>query len=337
MPTTFIPPGQAINPLEVRRLVARGRALGLIRNAGDTPVRPAGMQAAVNDGLRSSWIDVTPTQAKEWLERNFRNRSVSDDVVTAYARDMVNGAWAETHQGIAFNDRDELVDGQHRLKAIIASGRTVRMMVTFGLPAKIKGAEVTTMDAIDRGRTRSVADQLKIQHGMKNGSVIAAVTATLGTLCYGERTRRLSVGQTLEIFRAFEPEVLWLIERRSKEYGLRAAGVLAAFAFALATERDTKDGRIAAAYELLVGDAKIEAGRPLRYLRDFLRSDEARLLSRGTDRGIAELVLNTLRLEAEGKPAEIVTLGNDGRDFFRAMQAERADKIARIFTLSKPA
>ena len=331
MPTTFVPSG-SFNPTEIRRLVARGRELGLVRDA-NAPLDKSGTPVANHSGLRAVWIDVTPAQAEEWLTRNFRNRSISEDVVAAYARDMANGVWAATHQGIAFNDRDELVDGQHRLKAIIASGRTVRMMVTFGLPAKIKDAEVTTMDAIDRGRTRSVADQLKIQHGMKNGSVIAAVTATLGTLCYGERTRRLSVGQTLEIFRAFEPEVLWLIERRSKEHGLRAAGVLAAFAFALAAERGAKDTKIAAAYELLVGDAKIEAGRPLRYLRDFLRSDEARLLSRGTDRGVAELVLSTLHLEAQGKAAEIVTLGHDGRDFFRAKQTERADKIASIFTL----
>jgi hypothetical protein len=124
--------------------------------------------------------------------------------VDAYARDMLNGVWVPTHQGLAFNDRDELIDGQHRLQAIVKSGCTVRMMVTFGLASVIDGKEMTTMDAVDRGRTRSVADQLKIQHGFKDGAITAAICTNLAAICSQERTRRLSVGQTLEIFRAFE-------------------------------------------------------------------------------------------------------------------------------------
>ena len=48
----------------------------------------------------------------------------------------------------------------------------------FGLASKIEGSKMTTMDAVDRGRTRSVADQLKIQHGLKAGSKIAGLAAS---------------------------------------------------------------------------------------------------------------------------------------------------------------
>ncbi len=96
---------------EIRRIVARGKQTGALRLPGDaTPVEKNGQPVAAMAGLRSQWIDVTPATAKQWLENNFRNRPISDDVITAYARDITNGTWVPTHQGIAFNDRDELID-----------------------------------------------------------------------------------------------------------------------------------------------------------------------------------------------------------------------------------
>jgi len=323
----------------------------LIHDAGaPAKVEKNGQPAAKllrQDGeiLQSQWMDVTPEMAKRWLDNNFRNRPLVGDVVAAYARDMTNGVWVPTHQGIAFNDADELIDGQHRLNAIVRSAKTVRMMVTFGLPSKIAGSEMTTMDAVDRGRTRSVADQLKIQHAMKDGSVIAAICANLGSICHGERTRRLSVGQTLDIFRAFEHAVIFVITHRSKEYGLRTTGVLAAFAFALATEADFTDeetyragcgsGIISRMFETLVDGDGLREKMPLTHLRAFLVSDDAKLLNRGTDRGVAELVLQAVWLEMKGKPIGKLEMGMEGINHFRALQAERVRKVGKIFVLPK--
>ena len=357
MVTTRIPSGSSaeqFDPDEIRRLVAHGKAAGLIRAAADRPPPPpappagkrslpvlaplakdAGAPVAVEAGLRSVWMDVTPEQARAWLERNFRNRPVSEDVVASYARDMLRGAWVGTHQGIAFNDRDELIDGQHRLRAILRAGIPIRLMVTYGLPAKIKGAEMTTMDAVDRGRTRSVADQLKIQHGLSQGSIIAAVAGSLGALCYGERTRRLSVGHTLEVYRAFQPSVDWLLPRRARGHGLRAAGVLAGFAFAMEQGGERFAARIRGYYEQLIATppAPLEPRRPLAVLRAFLTSEEARLLTRGTDRGVAELVCNAIHLELQGARVDLIDLKPAGRDFFRELMPERVAKISAIFRL----
>ncbi len=44
---------------------------------------------------------------------------------------MREGHWDTTHQGIAIASDGTLVDGQHRLLAIVESGVTVRMNVTF--------------------------------------------------------------------------------------------------------------------------------------------------------------------------------------------------------------
>jgi hypothetical protein len=318
------------DPEEIRRLVQLGKQRGLIHEAGEArKIAKDGRDVTEQHlALRSQWIEVTPERARAWLENNFRNRPLSDDVVRAYARDMTNGAWIATHQGIAFNDADELIDGQHRLHAIVLSGVTVRMMVTFGLPSKIEGKEMTTMDAVDRGRTRSVADQLKIQHGFRDAGITAAICASVASICCGERTRRLSVGQTLEVFRAYEEPIGRVIAVRAKAHGLRSAGVLAGFVFALAAEE-----KAGALFARLNDEGAQERLAPMGLLRSFLTSDEAKLFTPTLNRGLAELVLQAVWLELRGKTVAKLEMGTDGVEHFRKLQKERVAKIAGIFKL----
>lgn len=325
------------NPDEIRRAVQRAKDRGLIHPAGTaTPIAKNGQPAAALASVRSQWMQVDPDTARRWLNNNFRNRPIAEDTVNAYARDMLGGVWVPTHQGVAFNDREELIDGQHRLHAIIRSGITVRMMVTFGLPSHIQGREMTTMDAVDRGRTRTVADQLKIQHGFKHGGVIAGICAQIATLCNDTRTRRLSVQQTLEIYRAYEDQINHVIAHRSKEHGLRQIGVIAAFAFAMATEKKFVSGHIAPMLDQINTGQGIKPRSALARLRDFLISDEAKILTRGTNRGVAELVLHAILLQLAGNPVATLELSQDGAAHFRAAQKARVAKITAIFTIPAP-
>jgi hypothetical protein len=327
---------------EIRNFVEEMKAKGKIRGPlfvqspdaarpakierGGTVATVAGSLAGAA-GVQCRWMDVTPKLAAEWLRNNFVNRPLSEDTVIAYARDMANKVWTRTHQGIAFNDADALIDGQHRLHAVVRSGVTVPMMVTFGLPAKIEGAQMTTMDAVDRGKPRSVADQLRIQHGMKQGSAIAMVVKSIAALCSSERTRKLSVGQTLDIYGEFRAQVDKVIAERPREHGLKSAGVLAGFAFALAVQP-----ALDAAWQAL-RDGTAKPGSAVARLHAFLTGDQAKLLMRSNDRALAELVLETLRLEVLGKPVAKLELGEEGARQFRAAQPARVEKIARMFRL----
>lgn len=97
---------------------------------------------------------VTPEMAKKWLAQNMKNnRPVLRNTVHAYARQMRNGQWKLTHQGIAFDENGELVDGQHRLNAIIEANVSVMMNVTFNVHRA--PGEVFT---IDMGRKRTYAN-----------------------------------------------------------------------------------------------------------------------------------------------------------------------------------
>ncbi len=321
----------------IRKIVEEAKATGAITSPisilDPATIARIGKDVLTTTGVVSQWIDVDPGTAAHWLQNNFVNRPLVQDVVDAYARDMAAGQWVQTHQGVAFNDLDHLIDGQHRLSAIIKSGVTVRMMVTFGLASKIKGKEMTTMDCVDRGRTRSVADQLKIQHGMKNGSIIAALAGGIASICNNVRTRRLSVGQTLEIYRAFQPSVDFMIAARPQEHGLKMTGVLAAFAFAM--QGAAEPAVIRTMFQDLCSGNGLYDDMPLCHLRNFLVSDDAKLLNRGMDRGIAELTLQAIYQQGNLESIMELKPALDGLQHFRALQPERVAAIANIFKLPK--
>jgi hypothetical protein len=71
--------------------------------------------------MESYWEDITPAMAQAYLSRNAAGRSLNQNDVSRYARDMAADRWRETHQGIALTDDGWLVvvDGQHRMAAII--------------------------------------------------------------------------------------------------------------------------------------------------------------------------------------------------------------------------
>ena len=104
--------------------------------------------------MKTEVMLVTPSMAREFLahvDEFQRNRPVRSRVVSQYARDMKNGDWKLTHQGIAFDEKGCLRDGQHRLLAIIESDTPVLMAVTFGLPS-------CSYEGIDVGVKRNTRD-----------------------------------------------------------------------------------------------------------------------------------------------------------------------------------
>lgn len=114
---------------------------------------------------------ITPSIAVRMLEHNRRNRHLNDRTITAYAQAMRDHQWLENGDAIRFDTEGNLLDGQHRLNAIIKADATLPMLVIRG----IDPAAQVTMDA---GRKRTVADQLSIG-GTRNATAIARVGRVL--------------------------------------------------------------------------------------------------------------------------------------------------------------
>lgn len=94
---------------------------------------------------------VTPDAAATMLERNTLNRPIRSSHVANLAEMIRAGQWKTTHQGVAIAPDGRLLDGQHRLWAIIMANEPVMMVVA-------RNVDPATFSTIDAGRPRSVSD-----------------------------------------------------------------------------------------------------------------------------------------------------------------------------------
>jgi hypothetical protein len=116
---------------------------------------------------------VTPEIAKTFLNTLLPGqRRVRKSAVTRYAEDMSAGRWLLTPSPIAIGENGHLLDGQHRLWAVVESGVSVPMFVCYGVPNSAFGA-------LDIGVTRSASD---LTGGRMSNETIAMVRGAL-TLC----------------------------------------------------------------------------------------------------------------------------------------------------------
>lgn len=111
---------------------------------------------------------MTPERADSILKnQNSKNRSIRLRSVEKIAFDIIAGKWRVTHQPIAFSRDGELLDGQHRLSAIVKAKQPVRLYVKYGLDEEC-------MDVIDTGICRTASDTLRLRFSAKSSSTAAA-------------------------------------------------------------------------------------------------------------------------------------------------------------------
>lgn len=105
--------------------------------------------------------------------RLYDPRTLSWDKIHSYSHDMKNGRWRVTDQGIGFDQDGVLLNGFHRMWASIASERSFRTLVVRGLKRE------ESLEAIDRGKVRSVRDHIKMIHGLKYPNYMAALISVI--------------------------------------------------------------------------------------------------------------------------------------------------------------
>jgi len=114
---------------------------------------------------------VTPAIAAYWLQHhNNINRKLRANNQNRYARLMKSGLWGQTHQGIAFDWNGEMIDGGHRLEAIVESGMAQEILITVGLDPGVRGF-------VDQGAPRSIADVARLS---ENGHLVCGIAASTG-------------------------------------------------------------------------------------------------------------------------------------------------------------
>tara|TARA_R100000697_G_scaffold80046_1_gene92169 strand:+ start:168 stop:1031 length:864 start_codon:yes stop_codon:yes gene_type:complete len=111
--------------------------------------------------------EITPDFAEKILEnKNRKNRGIKPANLKRLITAIDNGEWTITNQGLAFDSDGNLLDGQHRLKAIVKTGKTLPIMVARNMDPKI-------FNCVDTGVARTAADGLFI-HGVSSSKHLAA-------------------------------------------------------------------------------------------------------------------------------------------------------------------
>ena len=115
-------------------------------------------------------VEVTPDLACEMLEKNDMNRNVDEKRVRQYAKDMKVGRWAMNGSTIVVAEDGTLLDGQHRLWAIIEANVPVKLLIVYN-------ADKDSIVTMDIGKARSASNIMQIEQSAH--SVTAATLTKL--------------------------------------------------------------------------------------------------------------------------------------------------------------
>lgn len=101
-------------------------------------------------------VMLTPADASHLMEKSSGNRLLSPRRVNALAQSITRGEWQFDGNPIRLTSDGRLIDGQHRLSAIIQAKQAVPVLILHGLSDE-------SQLVIDSGRPRSFADYLRMR------------------------------------------------------------------------------------------------------------------------------------------------------------------------------
>lgn len=148
---------------------------------------------------------VTPSIAKEYLEANKSNRRVKTPLIAQYSNDMANGRWKEdTGELIKIAKSGRILDGQHRLLAVIKSNKSIYFHFAINVPDDV-------FDVIDTGSSRNATDTFKVQ-GIKQENSIPSIISMYNLLVNGkkiglQKNHKSTNAMLLEQY--YQDEIFW--------------------------------------------------------------------------------------------------------------------------------
>jgi hypothetical protein len=167
-------------------------------------------------GITIELRSVTPEFAKELLEANTRNRNILKSASRQYENDMGNDYWRFTGDPIQFDSDGVLLNGQHRLNAIISSGMSQPLIIVRGLRPEIQRV-------MDTGQKRSIAQALTIDREVnagRLGALLRRIIVWQRTPGLGMDMRDASLITTSEIYRLMsDPDTDMGLIHESVEFG----------------------------------------------------------------------------------------------------------------------
>jgi hypothetical protein len=86
-----------------------------------------------NFGLTVSVDVINPEEAEAYLKNNAMHRKIKQKKVDEYIKEMVDGKWRLNGKALTFDANGRLLNGQHRLSAVVQSGVPLTTVVIRGV------------------------------------------------------------------------------------------------------------------------------------------------------------------------------------------------------------
>ena len=88
-------------------------------------------------GLQVEVEVISPEQAEAYLENNAKHRKIKEKKVDAYMQEMQDGKWRLNGKVLIFDANGRLLNGQHRLSAVVKSGVSLTTLVVRGVDPSV--------------------------------------------------------------------------------------------------------------------------------------------------------------------------------------------------------
>lgn len=143
----------------------------------------------VTPALSAEVLTITPALAEQFLAKNTHNRNPKASNLKKVVRALTNGEWKLNGEAIKIAHDGTILDGQHRLLAVVQSGVPMTTLV-------IRGLDPETQETMDGGSPRTAADALKLR-GESNFTTLASVAKKICT--YNAAGLRAATGTAFTI------------------------------------------------------------------------------------------------------------------------------------------
>lgn len=209
----------------------------------------------------SDTMEIVPEMAELMLEHNEGNRKLKEWRVAQHIKNLQTGAFILTHQGIAFSKDEVLNDGQHRLTAIMRSGISAILTVTFG-------CEREEFEVIDQNTVRTPSDLMYIK-GKGTPKMRASIAARVLSFKDAD-TQHLTAQRVTQ----FEETLDAAIMEQACHYGGKGRKIAAPATLGLAyywIAQNTQHGNMLDEFwEHLLTGASLPASSPILKVRNML-------------------------------------------------------------------
>jgi len=218
------------------------------------------MNNSHNNNMASFVMTITPEWAQRILEtKNTGNRPVRKQKVDEYAKVIKAGKWQLNGQTITLGE-NRLIDGQHRLLAVVKAGVPITSFVATGVSEDV-------FNTVDIGAKRSPADFLSCV-GEKQSQVLASTLLYLEAY-YSKNLHLLTGfslgGSVVDMLEKYPNARNHIISKRSYPYA--PPGMLSACKYIF---NNISPADCQTFFESLFTGANLAAYDPVLVLRDKL-------------------------------------------------------------------